>query len=322
LITLLVMLALLVVLPRLFGAVSGQTSRLEGLRWWFLVTPSEYATWNVNLLVIAVFPLAPLLVATLFERRAAVMALAVAGILAAVCAASLSSFPTPLPDWQTWSLQDIGARAMIGGSVSPSAWSVAAGPFIKAAGMVVTGAFLLAVARTVRTGVPAAGWIVLGAAASYFVVVNALWFYNDRYYLPFIPAIAYVAATSPIPARGRWAAAALIGVWAFVALTGTRDMIGTNAVVSALVADLEAQGVRPSDIDGGYASNGWRLYAHPENLPPDADRHEDVPFVTSSRETLFRIVKSPVAGYDVVKVAALPAAWWQATDRLYLVKKR
>jgi hypothetical protein len=98
-------------------------------------------------------------------------------------------------------------------------------------------------------------------------------------------------------------------------------MLATNDTVARLTRDLEAQGVRPFDIDAGYTLNGWRLYAHPENLPPNEDPHWSVPFVTSSRPTPYGIVNIPSPGEQVLRVEPLPAALWQVTDRVYVVRR-
>jgi hypothetical protein len=147
--------------------------------------------------------------------------------------------------------------------------------------------------------------------------------YYDRYYLILIPALAYVAA-APLQDRRlhRWPAALLLAVWAFISVTGTRDALTTNAVSAAMVRDLEAQGVRPFDIDAGYALNAWRLFVHPENLPPGMDPHLDVPFVSTDASRPYRVVTTPPPGYEILRSEPLPSALWQVTDRVYVVRRR
>jgi hypothetical protein len=99
-------------------------------------------------------------------------------------------------------------------------------------------------------------------------------------------------------------------------------MLATNDTVAKLARGLESQGVPPFPIDAGYTLNGWRLYVHPENLPPGADRRYDVPFVTSAAPTRYRIVNVAGPGEEVLRVEPLPAAWWQVTDRVYVVRRR
>ena len=77
--------------------------------------------------------------------------------------------------------------------------------------------------------------------------------------------------------------------------------------------ELEASGVPPAEIDAGYPLNGWRLYAHPEHLPPGADRRSDVPFVTGdNRQTMYALMSHPTPDVAVVRVIGLPRATWQA----------
>jgi hypothetical protein len=116
-------------------------------------------------------------------------------------------------------------------------------------------------------------------------------------------------------------AAALLVVWAAIGITGTRDLLAYNEACALAAKQLEARGVPPWEIDAGYPLNGWRLYAHPENLPPGADRRYDVPFVTSGRKAQYVIENYPPAGADVIQVVPLPRATWQATRELYVVKR-
>jgi hypothetical protein len=135
-------------------------------------------------------------------------------------------------------------------------------------------------------------------------------------------AVAIVAASAiDNDTRAQRVAAALLVVWAAIAITGTRDLLAFNAACAEATRSLEASGVPPYEIDAGYPLNGWRLYAHPENLPPGADRRYDVPFVTGGPSTKFAIMSHPVPGTEVLRVVPLPRATWQATRELYVVKR-
>ena len=154
-------------------------------------------------------------------------------------------------------------------------------------------------------------------------LINLLWIYNDRYYLVLAPALAWLALGPAGPTRrGQWVAVALLSVWAAIALSGTRDLLAFNDAAATAARQLEAAGVPSWEIDAGYAVNGWRLYAHPENLQPGADRRYDVPYVTSGRVPTFRVTNVPLPGYDVIRVVALDHAWWQVTDRLYVLRSQ
>ena len=56
------------------------------------------------------------------------------------------------------------------------------------------------------------------------------------------------------------------------------------------------------------------------NLPPGANRLYDVPFVTSNRATQYSITNSPLAHSEVIRIAPLERASWQATRALYVVR--
>jgi hypothetical protein len=279
--------------------------------------------WNVNLPFIVAFPFAPLLLAALVRPRRAVAIGVGAVVLIVGLRLVMHQMPTPLPDWQTWSLQDFATRGgLLGGDLQPSAWSVRVMPFVKVAGAFVVSSLAVGVVASLRRYPPAAR-VVIALAVGHVLLFNLLWFFNDRYYVVLAPSLAYLAVV-PLAGdrRALWVAAPLLAFWGFVCVTGTRDMLATNDAVAGLERELEASGVPPSQIDAGYSLNGWRLYAHPENLlPPHADPHYDVPFVTSATPTPYRIVNVPGPGEDVVKMVALPAAWWQVTDRLYVVRR-
>jgi hypothetical protein len=165
--------------------------------------------------------------------------------------------------------------------------------------------------------------LVVALGAAYLVVINLLWLYNDRYFLPLAPALACVAALWASRARAPVAVAVpLLALFWFLCVTGTRDMIDVNEVAARAAADLEASGVPPWDVDAGWALNGWRLWAHPERLRPGADRQWDVPFVTSKTPTTYAVGSVRLPDHDVLRVLPLPHAWWQATDRLYVLRRR
>ncbi len=322
-VTLAVMAALWAALPHLLGRLPVSDQRVVGLSALLDVPFRDYALWNINLPFIVAFPFAPLLLAALVRPRRAVAIGVGAVVLLIGLRLVLHQMPTPLPDWQTWSLQDFATRGgLLGGDLQPSAWSVRVMPFVKVAGALVVSSLAVGVVASLRRYPPAAR-VVIALAVGHVLLFNLLWFFNDRYYVVLAPALAYLAVV-PLAGdrRALWVAAPLLAFWGFISVTGTRDMLATNDAVAGLERELEASGVPPSQIDAGYSLNGWRLYAHPENLlPPHADPHYDVPFVTSAAPTPYRIVNVPGPGEDVVKMVPLPAAWWQVTDRLYVVRR-
>jgi hypothetical protein len=233
----------------------------------------------------------------------------------------LGAIPSPLPDWQTWSLQDIAARAMVGGDAMVSAWSMWARPLVLLVGLFTVAAFIQA-GRLSRPRGSGAATFMLAYALLNLAVVHALWLYNDRYFLVFAPTIVWLAAQWCTRVVVRPALVwTLLACMAAVSISGTRDMLDVNEACATAARDLEAAGVPAWDIDAGYASNGWRLYVHPENLPRGADRRYEVPFVTSKTPTTYKVANGPLDGYEIVREIPLEHAWWQATDRLYVLRR-
>ena len=320
-IAMLTMAVLWIVMSRTMGPLDAGAGRVQQFRWWLTIPARKYAAWNVALVFESVFPLAPLLLASLSRVRIAAAATMTALTLVLVLHFTLGAIPSPLPDWQTWSLQDIGARAMIGGALSPSAWSIRVAPMLRALGVVTIGAMLVACVRLRRQFSDGGVRVLVSLGFLNLALINLLWVYNDRYYLVLAPTLAWIALGPAGPTkRGQWVAGALFSVWAVIAISGTRDLMAVNAASATAARQLEAAGIPSWEIDAGYALNGWRLYAHPENLQPGANRRFDVPYVTSGRLPMFRVTNVPLPGYDVIRVVALDHAWWQVTDRLYVLQ--
>ena len=317
------MVAFWIATSRTMGPADWQTTRLENLQWWTSIPLRQYAAWNVRVVCETTFPLAPVLLAALFSRRRRIITGGVITVaLAIVLILTLGEIPSPLPNWQTWSLQDIGARAMLTGTAPTSAWSASLTPWVRGIGLIVIAAVVIALGSLRRTPPDdrRAAAVLVALAALHLILINALWLYNDRYYIVFAPTLAYLATR--LGAMRLSIAGALLALWALVAVTGARDMLAVNDAAAGAARRLEASGVKPWEIDAGYASNGWRLYAHPEHLAPGADPRSDVPFVTSDAPTLYAIANSPQPRYDVVDVLPLEQATWQATRQLYLLKRK
>jgi Dolichyl-phosphate-mannose-protein mannosyltransferase len=322
-ITLSVMAALQVEMPRALGLLSWAAIREDYLRWWFTVPITDYLRWNVDVLFVLAFPFAPLLLAYAVRWRHAAETAIAAIILAIVCRVALGHVVMPLPDGQTWSLRDIAARSMLDGSVASSSWSLRATPLVALLGLLTVGALLMIGVRRCLHGTGRRERVVFALAGLQIVCINALWLYNDRYYVVFAPLLAIVGAQALDRDRlGQGVAAGLLIVWASIAISGTRDMLAFNETCARLAAELEASGIPAWDIDAGYSLDGWRLYAHPERLPPGANRQFDVPFVTSNRPTHYSITNSPLPQSEVLRVVPLEHVSWQATRVVYVVLRR
>ncbi|MGE0813328.1 MAG: glycosyltransferase family 39 protein [Vicinamibacterales bacterium] len=319
------MLVLQIALPRVFGAHYWADARTENLQWWFTIPAVTYAKWTVEALVIATFPVAPLLLAAATSRRDLARLAGVALVLGVATVALVGEPVAPLPDGQTWSLQEFTARNMLTGGAPSQPWAPALDPWLAgAAAAAVAGLGVAATRAFDRDG----GWgrgeaIVATYGVLQLAVVHAFWLYNDRYYVVFAPVLAVFGARAldRRPAA-RLAAAAMLGLVAVLDVTGVRDMLDVNRTASDAVRDLERSGVPPFDIDAGYTLNGWRFYVHPEHLPPGADVEHDVPGVTAGAGRHLGIVADPQPGETVVRAVPLHAVTWQVSRALYVVSRQ
>jgi hypothetical protein len=323
--TVVAMVALRSAIGRALGPLDWEANREGGLRWWFMIPMATYAKWNIGLLVESVFPLAPVLLASMVRWRRAMLVAAVGLLLMVPLRLGLGTLPTPLPDWQTWSLQDIAARAMIGGDLAASTWSLRVTPALSVLAVLAVAALTVI---CVRGCVRAPRWgpaeLVVGTLALlHLALINLLWLYNDRYYLVLAPSLVILGARALDQDRlAKLMAAACLVLWAAIAVSGTRDMLAFSEACAAAAREVEATGVPAWEIDAGYPLNGWRLYAHSENLPPGSDRRYDVPFVTSDRPTRYAIMNRPLPGFEVVRVVPLERASWQTTRAVYVLRRR
>ena len=308
-----------------------RTSEMEvlsdRLRYWFMLSPATYLTYNLYVFTPIAFYALPALLAMAAARglSGSRTLLVVAAAVAVGMAAVAGEFPAPLREGNTWTLREIGgARQLLSGD-----WPVAPWPWLdyalRGAGLAALVLALLAVGR--RTG---GSWLtvtprtpVLVYFAAYIALINVLWFYNDRYALVLLPLLVVVALSGDSgqnrPPRLAWV---LTGVLAVVAGVGVRDELRFNQAVRDTWQSLVDSGVPPADIDAGYAWNGWILYAHPENLAP-GQTAADVPWVMSKRALRYRLAKSLVDGYGVVRTVEWDDDFsWPGPDRLYILRQQ
>jgi len=167
-----------------------------------------------------------------------------------------------------------------------------------------------------------AGQCLVAFAAGYIGVINVMWLYNDRYYLPVIPPIVALMligyrSSRTVP-RLAWLVIVMFGA---TALAGGRDAFRFNLAVREAWASLVSAGVSTSEIDAGYTWNGWEMYAHPEHLAPGLTQ-DDVPWINSARETEYVLSKSPIEGYTIERVLTWTDLPWPGPDRLFVLRRK
>lgn len=310
-------------LPHLLGGLPVIHRREENANALTFLPLGDYLSWNVELVCIVAFPWATLLICPLFDWRRLLRTIGIAAVLLAFAWLVVGSIPMPLASENTWAVQDLAMRSnLVGGDLPASAWAARLTPLLKVLGALMVASLIAGLSRLRQTDWRA-GRILVAVALLNAIVINVLWVYYDRYYLILAPAAAYLAAAGMLDARvRRWPAWVLLAFWASLAIPGTRAVLATNALIAEMTRQLEAQGIRPIDIDAGYTSNAWRLYSHPENLPPGADPHTDVPSVSDEIETKYAIVTQPTPDDEILRTVDMPSAWWQLKAHLYVVHRR
>jgi hypothetical protein len=178
-------------------------------------------------------------------------------------------------------------------------------------------------ARDVVPRIGRAAAAVAITAIVYWLAMQPLWFFADRYYLVLLPAGALILAMAPLPRmpRAKLAAAATALVMGAVAIAGVYDyQRGMAAVVSARDWLLE-RGVPRRAIDAGYPLNGEDLYRYPR-LGIDTPRMEaGIPMITSARTNQYTIAVEPIVGTKVVKRYPWPGPLGFGTREIYLLKR-
>ncbi|HVQ14589.1 MAG TPA: hypothetical protein VMS40_13400, partial [Vicinamibacterales bacterium] len=266
--------------------------------------------------------------------------------LAAIMLGLAGEIPVPLRPGNTWTLVEVGgSRGLVNGQRPPSERTTIE-LLLRGAGLLAFGLALMSLtwpqhhparARTVsawrpdlRRRLDAAKTIAMTPRMplviyliAYLLIANVLWFYNDRYLIVLLPVVVALALGgrqhgAEVP-RLAWI---VVAIFATVGVLGTRDALRFNQSVRDNWQALVDSGVPASDIDAGYAWNGWWLYAHPENLS-DGLTVADVPWITSQRHPTYILSTSVLAGYEVAReVAWTDDAPWPGPDRLLVLKRQ
>jgi hypothetical protein len=271
----------------------------------------------------------PLALGSLWGRSRRVFFLAGAGVVVVmgVYLWHFGALPKILSYGETLSLEELGAARPL---LSPKGadlsrhlplWAVwALRGFVLLSSSAIVAALLEAFWRRLpRLQQP--GVLLLLNSLLQFLVIEVLWLYYDRYYLPLLPGlIALLISTI------KWSkvtqTVVVIGVLLFAAIagSGTIDNFRFNRAVAQARVWLLEQQVAPWQIDAGYVLNGWWLYAHPEHLPPGARPESDVQYVTMHAELPYSIATTPLPAYRVLRILTWPTLW-AVSNRIYVLQR-
>jgi 4-amino-4-deoxy-L-arabinose transferase-like glycosyltransferase len=311
------------------GSTSVIAKKVEEMRYLFLISPGEYLDFNIGLLLNVTFAVFPLLIAGIVFRPRwwplAVALLTIGGAL--LLRIHFGEVPYPISDRGTWSLQELGdVRALIQGSLT------APGPLdrfsLPIRALMLTSVSILA-AGTLRLSIKARGrmsqptMILMTIGLLQFILINALWFYHDRYYLVLLPSLIFLSLKLTAK-TGFSRSVALSGILmlGFVSVSGTWDALRFNQACLEAFHYLRSAGAPVAEIDAGYSITGWMLYAHPENLPSGADPAEDVPWITSNEKLPYVISNTPLPGYEVLKEFSWNGSLWAVSNTVYALHKQ
>lgn len=309
------------------GSTLALDSRLEGLRYVLEVPLRLYASATLQMLLVAAFFVAPLALATVRDRRDLWASLGV-GLGVALLGWWVEAIPFGTDD--VLSPHGLGmSRALLPGRPEwASAGEVARGLAYAVACVSLSltiGEGLRLSRQAWRRAAGAAGahpvdvaWIAFGLAQGAALLV--LWLWQDRYDLVLVPTALWIVARRA--QRVGWSAsvaAAGCALFAALSIAGTRDDFRLNRAVWQAESWLRTAGVAAGDIDAGYASNGWRLYAFADSFAPDFPAG-DVPFVFSRARLPYVVSTTALPETTVVREWTWPRTWL-SEPRVYALRR-
>lgn len=148
----------------------------------------------------------------------------------------------------------------------------------------------------------------------------------DRYLLPLVPLVIVLSLWAlrgiRIAQPVGWTAVALLAV---VSVVGTRDLLVFQGAVWDLARHANAMGVDNTELDAGYAWDGYHLYEYSQEndiaaRTPDGPWWTDDLFAPAT-DSRFVVAGEPLEGHDVVEVRHY-STWLQGEAvPLYLLRR-
>jgi hypothetical protein len=306
------------VVADLTGVINSPGNRIRLLKeYWLQLLPIMSVCATTFLAGALGLALLPVSVGVMSRRRLTV-ALIVMVVLCAGVATALSggqSHVPPLTADQTWGPGELGAtEPLVPDYAEPGAsagwvWFVTAVTLASAS---------VLVERSVRRFDTPDTFLLL-QVFGHLLLIALLWLTYDRYALVLVP-VALVLTLRGGPIVWPRITGALVIVMGLVSLVGVRDHLEYNRALWTAVAHLETIGIAPADFDGGYVVNGWLQYAHPERARRDPTGAVQVPGVSASATTLYRISNLARPGWKVV--ASVPYTRWATrSGRVYVLEQ-
>ncbi len=164
---------------------------------------------------------------------------------------------------------------------------------------------------------------VVLTAAIYWAGLIPAWLFNDRYYLPMVPAGCVLLALAPV-SRAKLARIAqvmlLLGL-GFVSVTGLYSYHRGLATMLAARDQLLREGVPRNQIDAGYPMNAEDLYRYPAHGIDTWQTEAGIPMLTSVELAKYTITTVRLRGTRVMRVYTWPGPFGVGRREMYVLEK-
>ncbi len=164
---------------------------------------------------------------------------------------------------------------------------------------------------------------VVLTTAIYWAGLIPTWLFNDRYYLPMVPAGCLLLALAPTP-RAKFARFAqvilLIGL-GFVSVTGLYAYQRGMVTMVAARDQLLREGVPRNQIDAGYPMNAEDLYRYPAHGMDTWQMEAGIPMLTSNELVKYTLTTVTLPGTRVMRVYTWPGPFGLGRREIYVLEK-
>jgi hypothetical protein len=158
--------------------------------------------------------------------------------------------------------------------------------------------------------------LLLGLAALYLSwVLGTSAVVYDRYLLPVLPVAVWIALDA-LPAEVVWSSVTVgaLLVTALLSAGATREYLAWNGARAAAVHDLQARGVRDTDVDGGFEVNGPRFFEEFVRRTGQLENKAGTFWVENAR---YRLAFGPLP--DCREIVRYPFWTWPGTGERAIV---
>jgi hypothetical protein len=160
---------------------------------------------------------------------------------------------------------------------------------------------------------------IVFTALIYWCATLPLWFFNNRYDLPLLPAMCLVLAlaTGPITGWRLFGSIVILVAIGFFSAAAVYDHQRGLAMLIEARNSLERSGVPREQIDAGYPLNAEDIH-----LKSSDSRRDQVPMVTSARMAEFTIAATPVPGSEIVRRLQWPGPFGFGNRELLVMRAK